>query len=191
VAYSVEDKVDSEWLIRDGLGNEHKPGDYLAAFAWFVQENPAHIEAVRILLDRPQEWSTAALSELRQKLASVPQRFTEDNLRKAHEVCYHKALVDIISMVKHACRGREPLLTADERVDRAFAKVVSGRTFTLEQAQWLQRIRDHLVANLTIGLDDFDLVPVFARDGGWGRANRVFQGALETLIRRLNEAIAA
>jgi hypothetical protein len=32
---------------------------------------------------------------------------------------YHKALVDIISMVKHAAREDEPLYTAEQRVTRA------------------------------------------------------------------------
>ena len=191
VAYGTEDQVDSEWLIRDGVGNEYKPEDYLAAFARFVRDNPAHVEAIRILLDRPQDWGTDALSELRQKLASTRERFTEDLLRKAHEVCYHKALVDIISMVKHAARKQEPLLTAAERVDQAIAKITAGQTFTSEQQQWLGRIREHLVANLSIGKDDFDLVPVFTREGGWQRASRAFGGRLDDLIRKINEAVAA
>ena len=191
MAYGVEDQVASEWLIRDGLGNEHKPEEYLALFARFVRENPEHVEAIRVLLDRPQGWSTDALTELRQKLASVPQRFTEDNLRKAHEACYHKALVDIISMVKHAAREQEPLLTASERVERAFAITMGGQTFTPEQALWLSRIREHLVANLSIDREDFDLVPVLTRDGGWVQADRTFGGRLDELIRRLNRAVAA
>jgi type I site-specific restriction endonuclease len=34
-------------------------------FARFVRDKPAHIEAIRIPLNRPQEWSTQALGELR------------------------------------------------------------------------------------------------------------------------------
>ena len=45
------------------------------------------------------------------------------NLQKAHEVHYHKALVDIISMIKHAAKAEEPLYTAGERVERAIEKV--------------------------------------------------------------------
>ena len=44
----------SEWLIRDADGKEYKPEDYLTAFAAFVAENADQIEAIRILLDRPQ-----------------------------------------------------------------------------------------------------------------------------------------
>ena len=108
IALETQDQVSSEWLVRGADGKEYKPDDYLAAFATFVEENPAHIEAIRILLDRPQGWSTNALAELRTKLAATPQRFSERNLQKAHEMRYHKALVDIISMVKHAARKRNP-----------------------------------------------------------------------------------
>jgi type I restriction enzyme R subunit len=99
--------------------------------------------------------------------------------------------VDIISMVKHAADEARRLYTAEERVKMAFARITAGRTFTPEQQQWLDRIRAHLVANLSIDQQDFDLVPVFEQAGGWGRANRVFEGALPDLVRRINEAVAA
>jgi type I restriction enzyme, R subunit len=191
VTYDTEDKVESEWLVRDGAGKEYKPQDYLAAFARYVQENAARIEAIRILLNRPQQWGTDALVELRRTLASAPQRFTVENLQRVHAAQYHKALVDIISMVKHAARDQEPLLTAAERVDRAMAAIAAGRPFKAEQQHWLDRIREHLITNLTIDREDFDVLPIFTRGGGWGVADSTFGGELETLIAQLNEAIAA
>jgi type I restriction enzyme R subunit len=112
-------------------------------------------------------------------------------LQKAHHIAYNKALADIISMVKHAARQQEPLLTAAERVERAFERLTAGQTFTDEQLQWLERIRSHLVVNLSVNRDDFDLVPVFAREGGWARADRVFGGRLLELVGRLNREMAA
>jgi len=158
VGYETEDTVTSEWLVRDSKGVEYKPADYLSEFAVFVRENPEHIEAIRILLDRPQEWNTEALSELRQKLAATPLRFTIENLQKAHEVHYHKALVDIISMVKHAVDNDYPLYTAEERVERAFEEITEGKTFTNDQMEWLERIKAHLKKNLSIDKEDF-IVP--------------------------------
>jgi len=190
VAYETEDTVTSEWLIRDGRGKEHKPEDYIALFATFVRENTDQIDSIRILLDRPRDWSTAALSELRSKLAATPERYTIENLQRAHELCYHKALVDIISMVKHAVREQEPLYTAEERVKIAFTKVTAGRTFTQEQSQWLDRIRDHLIQNLSVDREDFDALPIFSRAGGWARADGIFEKQLEELLESLNEAIA-
>ena len=191
VAYETEDTVESEWLVRDGTGNEYKPEDYLKAFARFVRENPAEIDAIGVLLDRPQEWSTDALSELQQKLSITSERFTVHKLQMAHELHYSKALADVISMVKHAADEQVPLYTAEERVEHALATVTTGQPFSPEQQQWLDRIRAHLIENLSIEQDDFDDLPVFARHGGWGGANRAFDGELPSLMKRLNEAVAA
>jgi len=191
VAYETEDVVTSSYLIRDVAGNEYHPEDYLTQFARFVVENADEIEAIRILLNRPKEWGTDALTELRQKLAASSLHFTLENLQRAHQWHYHKALVDIISMIQHAAREEAPLYTAQERVDLAISRATAGRTFTPEQQDWLDRIRDHLVQNLSIDQEDFEAVPVFTRAGGWRRANRVFDNQLPHLIRDFNEAIAA
>ena len=179
-------------VLRDVAGREYKPDDYLGAFEKFVRENPEHVEAVRILLDRPGDWTASALRELRDKLRTNPLRFTEDNLQRAHAIRYRKPLADIISMVKHAAKEESPLLTAAERVENAFAKVTTGQTFTPDQTKWLERIRDHLRQNLSIERDDFELIPIFADVGGWGAARRAFGDTkLDALIHDLNEAIAA
>jgi type I restriction enzyme R subunit len=191
VSYGTTDTVASRWLIHDGAGHEYKPEDYLILFSRFVKENPEHIEAIGILLDRPRDWSTDALNELKTKLSATKERFTVENLRKAHKMKYNKALADIISMVKHAAREEEPLLTAEERVDRVLDRLSLGANITSEQQQWLERIRAHLIENLSISKSDFDVIPIFSNEGGWGKANRVFGGQLPALIHQWNEAIAA
>ncbi len=190
-AYEAQDAVSSAWLVRGADGREYKPEDYLVAFARFVRDNPAKVEAIGILLDRPKEWSTDALTELRQKLTATPEHFTVPQLQKAHQIQYNKALVDIISMVKHAAREQEPLYNAEERVQHAFDKVTNGKEFTDEQQKWLDRIREHMIANLSIDKEDFEVMPIFARFGGWAPANRTFNDNLDNIIRDLNEAIAA
>jgi hypothetical protein len=110
VSYETEDEVSSEWLLRQHDGTLWKPEDYLVAFSRYVKENPEHIEAIEILLDRPADWNTEALSEL---------------------------------------------------------KIKAGTTFTDNQMKWLERIRAHLIANLTIDKADFDTLPLFQREGGW------------------------
>ena len=186
VAYESEDAVTSEYLFRTTDGRELKPEDYLTAFGNFIHHSVNEVEAIGILLERPQGWNTAALTELRKTLAGRPERFTEENLRKA----YHHQLADIISMVKHAGCG-EPLLSAAERVDKAVAAITRDKTLTPEQQQWLGLIAEHLRVNLAIERDDFDLLPIFVRAGAWPKANRVFAGQLETLLHQLNEAVAA
>lgn len=191
VAYENVDTVSSRYIFRDSAGNEYKSEDYLVAFSQFVKENPEHIDAIRILLERPKDWGTDALSELKKKLAATRYRFTVDNLQMAHKMRYDKALVDIISMVKHAAREEEPLCTAEQRIHRVFDKMAYSVSLTPDQQRWLDKIREHLIANLSISRDDFDVIPLFANEGGWGRANRVFNGELPVLIQQWNEAIAA
>jgi type I restriction enzyme R subunit len=191
VAIGTTDTVTTELVLRDAAGRTLKPEDYLAMFARFVKENPARIDAIGILLDRPKDWSTAALTELRNKLKQTRERFTPELLQKAHEALYRKALVDIISMVKHAAKDQEPLLTAQERVGRAFDRLTAGKVFTPAQQQWLNRIRAHVVENLSIDVGDFALSPVLERPGGWAAADRAFGGKLRQWLSDVNEAIAA
>jgi type I restriction enzyme R subunit len=184
------DSVSSTWLVREG-GVEYKPEDYLSLFERFVRENAAHIEAIQILLDKPAHWNTEALKELRAKLLTGSPRFTVENLQRAHQLRYDKALVDIISMVKHAASEQNPLLTAEERAANAIARISYGRSFTPEQQQWLDRIRLHLIENLSIDEEDFEIMPTLEGAGGWGKANKVFEGKLRELLSQLNEALAA
>jgi len=179
VAYDTKDEVESQ-----ELAGPYAPEEYITSFVRFVQENRDQIEAIQILLERPADWSTEALHELRTVLSS--NHFSEQPLRRA----YHKELADIISLIKHAAR-QEPLLTAEERVERALASITQDRTFSEEQQRWLDLIKHHLVGHLTIERNDFDQIPAFTRIGGWKVANRVFAQQLERLLREINTELAA
>ena len=191
VAPNVTDTVGSEWLIRGADGLQYKPDDYITVFFDFVRDKSAAIDALAILLSRPKDWNPDALLALRDALKGAPQHFTEQNLERAFRARYHKALVDIISMVKHAAVDATPLLTATERVDAAVAKVVEGRELTEAQSAWFDRIRLHLIENLSIDRDDFSLIPALSDHGGWGSADRNFDGQLADLLADVNRELAA
>lgn len=191
VAAGVTDTVFSEWLIRGGDGRQYKPADYLEAFAKFVRTEADTVDALSVLLKRPNDWKPNALTALRDALKTAPEHFTETNLERAHQAAYHKALVDIISMVKHAALEAAPLLTAEERVDAAIERIIDGRPLAEEQQTWMERIRLHLVENLSIDRDDFSLVPVLSDPGGWGSADKSFEGQLEALLADINRELAA
>jgi type I restriction enzyme R subunit len=185
VGYEVQDEVFSEKFIM-----KEEPEDYLSSFMRFVKENPEHITSIKILLERPKEWNTKSLIELREKLAI--NKFPEKYLQEAHRLVYNKALADIISMVKHAARDEEPILTSEERVNIAFVKIIKGKDFNYEQIQWLVYIKEHLIKNLTIDEDDFRSAPVFEARGGIGKARKVFgKEELKKLIEEINFNMAA
>lgn len=193
VAPGVTDEVSSQWLIRGGTGREYRPAEYLAAFEEFVRTHQDEVDALAILLSRPKEWGAGPLAALRAALTSAPEHFTEANLQRAFQATGRKALADIISMVKRAAQTGSPLLTGAERVNQAIDRVLAGlpEPLTEEQAGWLEHIRRHLVANLSVDREDFDAIPVLSDHGGWRRADRVFGGRLADLVSRLNEELAA
>jgi type I restriction enzyme R subunit len=144
---------------------------------------------MKILLERPKDWNPQALDQLRQTLRQ--HDFNEVKLKEAHARVYRKQLADIISMVKHAARKELPILTAEERVEAAIASILSRHEFSSEQLQWLGFIRNHLVSNLSIDLDDLENQPVFTDRGGVTRARKLFGAELPKLIDELNFALAA
>jgi type I restriction enzyme R subunit len=189
VTEQATDYVTSEIIFRATDGRELKPADYIRLFEAFVKENPEHIEAIEILLNRPKDFHTKELRDLREKLSSNPDelvdKFNEKNLRRA----YNNELADIISIIRRAAKGEE-LLTVESRIDRALSKLKKHKKFTQEQEKWLQLIRRHLITNLLIEKDDIDLLPIFTRQGlNYKKLNKIFGGNLDQLLQEINEAV--
>ena len=114
-------------------------------------------------------------------------KFTEKNLRRA----YNRELADIISIIRFAAKGGV-LLTVEQRVSKALMKIKSDRSFTEEQNRWLELIRRHLTENLLMEKEDIETLPIFTRQGAsWNKLDKIFEGKLETIIHKINEAIAA
>ena len=187
IAREQEDTVYSEPVFN--VGDRYlKPAEYLTAFTEFVKEHKTDIEAMKVVLDKPKGWNTQVLRDLRKLL--LQNHFQEADLRKAHNLVYHKSLVDIISMIKHADK-KEPLLNANERIEKAIDKVFGDKILDSAQQEWIEHIKEHLVTNLTLEEDDFNIMPVFENHGGLGRFKKVFKDDHRILITEINAAIAA
>jgi type I restriction enzyme R subunit len=191
VAPSVIDQVGSELLIRGGDGREYRPAEYRAAFQGYVQRSRASVRPIRVLLDRPEEWSPEMLADLRAVLHESAYHFSDRNLQRAFRATGEDVVVDLLSMVKRAAVAEAAVMTAEERARIAIERVRAGKSWTPEQDEWLDRIRRHLAENLSVNRDDFDLVPILSDRGGWGRAAQVFPDGLDDLVKRLNREMAA
>ncbi len=139
----------------------------------------------------PSSGVPVPLNELLDSLNRAPEHFTAENLQRAFNVTHHKALADIISMIKSAALDTSPLLTAEERVDAAIERATAKAQLTDDQRRWLGYIRQHLVLNLSIERDDFELQPVLSDRGGGVRADRAFEGELAALLADLNRELVA
>lgn len=188
-AYEVEDEVHSERLFKDSDSNYLKPEDYLSQFSTYVKENQKEIEAFKIILETPSSWNTNALNDLRNQL--IKNGYPEYELRDAHKIIYDKEMIDIISMIKHAVKEEEQLLSVSERVDQGITSVFKDMRLTNDQEKWVEYIREHLKENLTIDQEDFNYMPIFEAQGGWGKFKKIFGDKSKEIITELNKAIAA
>ena len=90
-----------QWLIRDGTGKEQagrlpRSSSPITSATTPIRSTPFGFSSTGREIGNGTARGTSA------EARDDSQRFTEENLRKAHAAQYHKPLVDIISMVKHA-----------------------------------------------------------------------------------------
>jgi type I restriction enzyme R subunit len=186
--YDIVDKVEDEVMFRAG-SDYQKPEDYLKLFEQFVKNNTDQIKAIEILLSKPKEWNTDVLDDLWDQLNK--NGFNKKDLQRGHELVYNKSLADIISMIKHASNFDVPILNAQERVELAINKIVKVHQFTDDQLTWLAFIKEHLIENLAISEEDFEIMPIFERHGGLGKVKKIFADDFCDLINEINQALAA
>jgi type I restriction enzyme R subunit len=186
--YDIVDKVEDEVMFRAG-SDYQKPEDYLKLFEQFVKNNTDQIKAIEILLSKPKEWNTDVLDDLWDQLNK--NGFNKKDLQRGHELVYNKSLADIISMIKHASNFDVPILNAQERVELAINKIVKVHPFTDDQLTWLAFIKEHLIENLAISEEDFEIMPIFERHGGLGKVKKIFADDFCDLINEINQALAA
>ena len=106
-----------------------------------------------------------------------------------------RILTDLVSLVRFAMHQDNELVPFPEKVQINFnawlaQQQAGGKPFTPEQIHWLEMIRDHIAANLSIDTEDFDYAP-FAQEGGLGKVHQVFGDKLNKIIEELNGTLAA
>ncbi len=154
------------------------------------------------------------IKDLANRIEKPPHLWRVDNLWNAY-AALEKSKVkgasaphipDLVSLVRFAMHRDDKLVPFPERVNANFEKWMAGQQtlprpqgegrgeggsrFTAEQRHWLEMIRDHIAANLSIEVDHFDLAP-FVQEGGLGRAYQVFGDNLNKTLDELNAVLAA
>ena len=197
------DTVSADQLIEAGF-SDAEAGDLVQSFRQFIEEHRDEITALQVLFERPykQRLRYADIRSLAEALRSPPHSWTTDRLWGAYQKLDQskvrgsgqRVMADIVSLVRFAIGGAAELAPFADGVEERFRgwlamQETSGRTFTTEQRQWLEHIRNHIAGSVSIEMSDFQYAP-FNQQGGIGRAYALFGDELAPLLEELNLALA-
>ncbi len=184
----------------------------VASFEKYIQEHKDEITALQILYSMPYKARLRFedIKDLASRIEKPPHLWRVDNLWNAYAQLEKSKvrgasaphiLTDLVSLVRFAIHRDNELVPFPERVNVNFEKWMAEtirhsreggnpEPFTPEQRRWLEMIRDHVAANLSIEMDDFDYAP-FAQMGGLGKVHQVFGEQLDGILKEMNEVLAA
>ncbi len=179
----------------------------IETFKQFIEENRDELTALQIIYEQPHGRRTLTYDEVKslaEALERPPHRLLPDAVWNAYEQLERSKvkrarpetlLTDIVSLVRFATGAAEELEPYSEVVGRRFdiwmeAQAEAGREFTTEQVEWLEMIRNHVAASVTVEADDFELPPFFGK-GGIVKAGQVFGVELGAMLQELNETLIA
>ena len=199
------DTVSKDQLLSAGHdpAAKQKAQSIVQSFEQFIRENKNEITALQILYSRPyrQRLTLPQIEELAKAIERPPRAWTADRLWQAYRALDRskvrgsgqRVLADLVSLVRFAMHEQTDLYPFRDDVHKNFARWMAqqesnGRQFTAEQRQWLEAIRDHVAASLTIESEDFEYEP-FVQRGGLGKAYQVFGKDLEPILKELNEVL--
>jgi type I restriction enzyme R subunit len=185
---AISQHEDELLRIEEIFGKNTTPEDYITGFEQFVRENMNQVPALIAVTQRPRDLTRKELSELAGLLDE--KNYSEAMLRAAYGRARNADIAaHIIGFVRQAALG-DPLVPYATRVDNAVVKIEASRAWTPKQKDWLRRIgralKDKPVADPTL-LDQ----GAFADKGGFKRISQDFDGELDEVLHRFNEAIWA
>jgi len=183
-----------------------KAKNTVESFKQFIEENKDELTALQIIYSKPygqRHLTYEQIKELAEAIERPPYNFAPDMLWAAYKQLDkskvkgagpQKLLTDIISLVRYAINESPVLEPFSETVNDRFQRWLQehgthGQTFTSEQREWLEMIKDHISTSLKIEMDDLELAPFYER-GGPVKAYRLFGQDLGNIMNELNEALA-
>ncbi len=204
----VIDDLSKDEVLEAGASVEakEKARKLTQSFEAYLAANKDEIEALEFFYSQPYERRLRFkdIKALANAIGAPPRSWTPEQLWRAYEqldksrvrgVSGQRLLSDIVSLIRYALHQDNELVPYAEQVRERFdtwlvQQETAGQSFTDEQMRWLQMMRDHVGQSLEITTEDFDLTP-FVQESGLGKAGQVFGRELASIVRELNEALAA
>ena len=175
------------------------------SFRQFIEDNRDEINALDVLYRQPYRARLTYddIRELANAIGRPPRAWTPDVLWRAYQVLDASKVrgsgprvnTDLVSLVRYALGSAGELVAYPALVEERFQTWLAqqaggGRMFSAEQRAYLNLIKDHLAASLTVERRDLQGLP-FSAIGGLGRARQLFEADLDALLAELTQELAA
>lgn len=214
------DHVSADAILEAGFSQDAlaRARGMVESFEQFIKDHKNEITALQVLYSKPYKHRLTyeAIKELADAIEKPPYLWNESQLWNAYAALEKskvkgasakRILTDLVSLVRFAIHQDNELIPFPDRVNANFKAWLASQQktpsplagegrgegasrFTEEQMKWLEMIRDHIAANLSIEPDDFEYAP-FSQQGGLGKVHQLFGDKLNTIIEELNETLAA
>jgi type I restriction enzyme R subunit len=198
---------EKDHVLRAGFdaGALERAQGLVRSFRQFLDDHRQEIEALQILYSRPYRTGLrySQVKELAEVLKRPPHNLHPERVWQAFVAVEPdkvkglggKQLVDVVALVRHALDPATYLVPVEQTVEERYQawlaeKAAVGVKFTPEQRKWLDAIKDHVAASLSIDPNDLSDVP-FNQMGGLGKAHELFGDRLSGLLEDLSLRLAA
>lgn len=202
------DHVSQDQVIEAGFSADAlaRARTIVQSFEQFIAQHKDEITALQVLYSKPykQRLKFEDIKDLATAIEKPPYLWNESHLWQAYAALEKskvkgasgkRILTDLVSLVRFATHQDNELVPFPEKVSANFKAWIGeqgtrGKKFTDEQRHWLEMIRDHVAASLSIEPEDFELAP-FNQEGGLGKVHQLFGTELSKIIEELNGTLAA
>ncbi len=198
----ILDNINKDRVIETGFDDESftQVSAVIQAFKQFIDQNINKLVALQILCRQPEAQgppTEANLKALEEALQQHSISLSRESLWFAYKSRSPQNVrgnteqrADIISLVRFVMGESAFLEPFSVSVNRRFGEWLADQTFTAEQHQWLEMIRDHIATSLDIRMGDFEYAP-FAELGNGAKVYELFGDDLDEILKDLTEKLVS
>jgi type I restriction enzyme R subunit len=197
----IDDSADE--LIEAGYDAEKAQG-IITRYKNFIKEHKDELDAIQLIYTKPytqRHLSYQQIEELAEEIKQPPYNIAPLEVWKAYEqlekskvkgVPAKELLTNIVSLIRFSTGLSDVLEPFPELVKQRFdAWLQQQSDFSVEQQQWLQRIKDQIANNAEFEMDDFEMIPACKEEGGLLKAQALFGKELPVIVQELNGYLIA
>jgi type I restriction enzyme R subunit len=207
---STEQIIDEspDILNKEGTGYDSEKAETLIQnWQQFIQDHQNELDAITLIYQKPYQQrhlSYELIEQLANEIKQPPYNIAPLEVWKAYEqlqkakvkgVPAKELLTNLVSLIRFATHKVNELEPFENTVNKNYQiwlqqMAEAGMSFTPEQQDWLEKIKQQIAQNAEMTIEDFDYTP-FNQDGGLIKARHLFGKELDTILQEMNGFLIA